>query len=57
VDIARWGLGSALAAYGVVFVIEALAFVAAAMLAARIEREARKPDGADVEFRSAPTRA
>jgi BCD family chlorophyll transporter-like MFS transporter len=57
VDIARWGLGSALGAYGVVFVIEALAFVAAAMLAARIEREARKPDGADVEFRSAPTRA
>ena len=57
VDIARWGLGSALSAYGVVFVIEAIAFVAAAILAARIEREAGKPFAGSVELSSAPTRA
>ena len=38
--LARWGLGSALDAYGAVFVIEAAAFVAAALLAVRIERAA-----------------
>jgi BCD family chlorophyll transporter-like MFS transporter len=57
VDIARWGLGSALSAYGVVFVIEAIAFVAAAILAARIEREAGKPYAESVELSNAPTRA
>jgi BCD family chlorophyll transporter-like MFS transporter len=57
VDIARWWLGSALGAYGVVFVIEAIAFVAAALLATRIEREAAKPRAESVEFGSATTRA
>jgi BCD family chlorophyll transporter-like MFS transporter len=57
VDIARWGLGSALGAYGVVFVIEAIAFVAAAILAARIEREAGSSYSASVELSNAPTRA
>jgi BCD family chlorophyll transporter-like MFS transporter len=57
VDLARWGLGSAQGAYGAVFVIEAIAFVAAAMLAARIQLEARKPRVDSVEFHSAPNRA
>jgi BCD family chlorophyll transporter-like MFS transporter len=57
VDLARWGLGSALGAYGVVFVIEAVAFTAAAMLAARIEPEASKPRAESAELNSAPTRA
>jgi BCD family chlorophyll transporter-like MFS transporter len=57
VDIARWWLGSALGAYGVVFVIEAMAFVAAAMLAARIDREASRPHSEAAEFGGAPTRA
>ena len=57
VDIARWGLGSALAAYGVVFAIEALAFVAAALLATRIEREAAEPRAGSIEYGGATTRA
>ncbi|PPQ32297.1 MFS transporter [Rhodoblastus sphagnicola] len=57
VDIARWALGSPLAAYGVVFVIEAIAFVAAALLALRIERQAPRSPGEVVEFESAPTGA
>jgi BCD family chlorophyll transporter-like MFS transporter len=57
VDIARWGLGSAQGAYGVVFMIEAIAFVAAAMLAARIELEASKPRAEPVEFGGEPNRA
>jgi BCD family chlorophyll transporter-like MFS transporter len=57
VDIARWSLGSPLAAYGVVFVIEAIAFVAAAALAARIDRESRKRQTETVVFTSEPSRA
>jgi BCD family chlorophyll transporter-like MFS transporter len=57
VDIARWSLGSPLGAYGVVFVIEAIAFVAAALLAARIDREARTPQSESVVFRGEPSRA
>ena len=57
VDIARWGLGSPLGAYGVVFAIEAIAFVAAAVLAARIDVEASKPQAETVVFRSEPSRA
>jgi BCD family chlorophyll transporter-like MFS transporter len=36
VDLARWGLGSSLHAYGVVFVVEAVAFLVSAVIAARI---------------------
>jgi BCD family chlorophyll transporter-like MFS transporter len=58
VDLARLALGSALYAYAAVFVIEALAFMAAAALASRIERETPAPVGAEgVEFENAPTRA
>jgi BCD family chlorophyll transporter-like MFS transporter len=57
VDLARWSLGSALGAYAAVFVIEAFAFVAAALLAARIERAAPRTRAETVEFESAPTRA
>ncbi|MCW2273056.1 MFS transporter [Rhodoblastus acidophilus] len=57
VDISRWALGSALMAYGAVFVFEAVAFVAAALLATRIEREATQPLAQTVEFGSAPTGA
>jgi BCD family chlorophyll transporter-like MFS transporter len=57
VDIARWGLGSALNAYGAVFVIEAMAFLAAALLAARIERDTPKARANGAELGNAPTRA
>ena len=57
VDIARWWLGSALDAYGAVFVIEAAAFVAAALLAVRIERAAPGPLAGAMEFENAPTGA
>jgi len=57
VDIARWALGSALGAYGAVFVIEAIAFVAAAMLAVRIGRDAPQDEARSAEFESAPTGA
>jgi BCD family chlorophyll transporter-like MFS transporter len=40
-DIARWLLGSAVAAYGTVFVLEAGLFVVAAVLASRIGSKAR----------------
>jgi BCD family chlorophyll transporter-like MFS transporter len=43
VDVARLLLGAPHAAYAAVFVIDALVFVAAAMLAARIGRARREP--------------
>ncbi|BDG72265.1 BCD family MFS transporter [Roseomonas fluvialis] len=43
VDVARLVLGAPHAAYATVFVIDALVFVAAAMLAARIGRQRREP--------------
>ena len=43
VDVARLALGAPHAAYAVVFVIDALVFIAAALLAARIGRPRREP--------------
>ena len=42
-DLARWWFGSPVAAYASVFGLEALAFVVAAVLAARVEPVARGP--------------
>jgi len=57
VDLARWALGSPLSAYGAVFVVEALAFVVAALLATRIERESTQAPAEPVKFGNAPTGA
>jgi BCD family chlorophyll transporter-like MFS transporter len=42
-DLARWALDSQVAAYGLVFAVEAVLFVAAALLALRIALPARAP--------------
>ncbi len=43
-DLARWALGSQVGAYGLVFAVEALLFLAAAALALRIRWPERRPD-------------
>jgi BCD family chlorophyll transporter-like MFS transporter len=56
-DLARWLLGSQVEAYVTVFAVEALAFVAAALLAARIAIPALLPAHKASDTQGAPARA